>query len=117
MKKNKQLLALLLVGLAAIASAQESSDPFAKTSAEDEDSDPFTDDSSSNVESEKMISLCYETFSLPLADAAAIRREEISDALLYQKLVDGLKKNSVKQETFTITRLRSGERAQCIQCH
>ncbi len=55
------------------------------------------------------LSICYEVFSLPLAEAAELRRQRISDPELYQRMVDGLKNKTITQETFTVLRSRSGE--------
>jgi hypothetical protein len=54
------------------------------------------------------ISICYEDFSLPLAEAAALQREGLSDAEFYAKIFTA---NGVKQETFSVQRSRSGQKS------
>ncbi len=60
---------------------------------------------------EKNISICYEAFSLPLAMAADLQRQQLSDPALYAKLISGLGKESVRQEVLQIIRARSGMKA------
>ena len=112
MKKHILLLSFSIVGLATIAPAQNQ-DPFAADQAAEQNKVSTKKNkaaSHSNDGHPKIISICYETFSLSLADAAALRRKEFSDALLYQKILDGIKAGTAKQETFAIVRARSGER-------
>ena len=112
MKKHILLLSFSIVGLATIAPAQNQ-DPFAADQAAEQNKVSTKKSkaaSHSNDGHLKIISICYETFSLSLADAAALRRKEFSDALLYQKILDGIKAGTAKQETFAIVRARSGER-------
>jgi len=59
----------------------------------------------------KVISICYEAFSLPLALAAQHQRENLSDQDLYNKVVSLLETKEVIQEAFLILRSRSGETA------
>lgn len=56
------------------------------------------------------ISLCLETFSLPLTAAAKLQREGLSDPALYERILEMSEKNGVKQETFTMVRGRSGQK-------
>ena len=107
MKKYSLLLGLSLFSFAAIAPAQEEADPFQKETAgiSEEDANP------SEKDGPLVLSICLETFSLPLTDAAALQREELSDPLLYQRLLDGIKAGSTKQEHFSVIRCRSGETA------
>ena len=61
------------------------------------------------------ISICYEDFSLPLAMAAALQQEQLTDAELYAKVRASLGKDAgkdiVRQETFVVARARSGQKA------
>ncbi|MES2920989.1 MAG: hypothetical protein V4819_05565 [Verrucomicrobiota bacterium] len=59
----------------------------------------------------KNASICYETFSLPLAMAAKLQRESPGDADLYSRIVAAVEKNTARQETFTVIRCHSGQRA------
>lgn len=96
----------LLITTLAIASlgAQEApADPYAKNQAEPAAKEAPSDSSN--------ISVCYEDFSLPLAMAAAMQREQLSDAALYAKLVAAVGKDAVRQETFSLLRTISGQKA------
>lgn len=124
MKKYSLILALSLTGLT-LTHAQNRSDSFAGdesdpfAAVDDMDSAPTSPQSDNPFGTEKtqaqkslsMISLCFETFSLPLHIAAAHQRERLSDALLYQRLLEGLTTGSVTQESFDIIRTRSAELA------
>ncbi len=61
------------------------------------------------------ISVCYEDFSLPLAMAAALQQEQLTDAELYAKVRAALGtdagKDIVRQETFVVLRSKSGQKA------
>ena len=57
------------------------------------------------------LSVCYEDFSLPLAMAAALQREQLTDATLYEKVLAAVGKDSVRQETFAVLRVRSAQKA------
>ena len=59
----------------------------------------------------KNASVCYETFSLPLAMAAKLQRESPGDADLYTRIVAAVEKNTARQESFTVLRCKSGQRA------
>lgn len=62
-------------------------------------------------ESLTTMSLCYEVFMLPLAEAAALQRKGFSDTELYNHLIEQLNKGSVKQELCTVMRAPSGQKA------
>ncbi|MFN4873601.1 MAG: hypothetical protein ACK4V4_05235 [Sphingobacteriales bacterium] len=57
------------------------------------------------------ISICYEEFSVPLAMAATFQRAKLADQALYAKLTESSDKTEVKQESFVVTRTRSGQKA------
>lgn len=57
------------------------------------------------------ISICYEAFSLPLATAAKLQREQLPDSELYKQLVAAVEKEAARQETFVVLRSKSGQRA------
>lgn len=57
------------------------------------------------------ISLCYETYSVPIALAARLRRERKTDAELYTLLSTATDKNGIHQESFDIVRCKSGNQA------
>ncbi len=56
-------------------------------------------------------SVCYETFSIPLALAGRLQRERKIDADLYAFLVSAGEKDEVRQESFEMVRCKSGQRA------
>jgi hypothetical protein len=57
------------------------------------------------------ISISFETFSMPLQQAAQLQRENLADEEFYQRILADLTKDEVKQESLTIVRARSGETA------
>ncbi|GAA5130852.1 hypothetical protein JIN84_05260 [Luteolibacter yonseiensis] len=59
----------------------------------------------------KNISVCYEMFSLPLSMAAKLHRERLADPELYERLVAAVNKETVRQETVTVLRCRSSQKA------
>lgn len=58
------------------------------------------------------LSVCYETFSVPLAFAARLQRERKTDAELYTLLGTSAVKDGVRQESIDIARCKSGTRLQ-----
>lgn len=65
------------------------------------------------------ISICYETFSLPLAMAAKIQREQLPDSKFYERILAAVEKEEARQESFTVLRTRSGQKAETesiIEC-
>ncbi len=57
------------------------------------------------------VSICFESFSVDLADAAALQRAGLDDPKLYKELVDRVAKGKAIQEQFAVIRARSGEKA------
>lgn len=55
-------------------------------------------------------SITFETFSLPLADAADLIRSGIQDPELYETCVARLSSSEIRQESLTVIRCRSSER-------
>ena len=56
----------------------------------------------------RTIRLVYEVFSLGMKEAAAIQRSGIGDEAFYKKMLDGLEKMTVKQESFMVLRTLPG---------
>ena len=56
------------------------------------------------------MSFCYEDFSLPLAQAAALQREGLTDAEFYAKVIAAVGKDSIRQETFSVLCTKSGQK-------
>lgn len=96
----------LLIGTLCIATlhAQEKpADPFRETKADPSDN--------SEGSAPKNVSICYETFSLPLAMAAKLQREQLPDSELYTRILAAVEKQTARQETFTVIRGKSGNKA------
>jgi hypothetical protein len=99
----------------AFANAQEKgADPFvvkvgsSPAPATISPSNPPEDEESSGPVN---LSLCYEDFSLPLAQAAALQREGLPGAQLYAKVIAAVGKDSVRQETFCVLTTKSGQKS------
>ena len=60
---------------------------------------------------ERHLSICYEDFSLPLAMAAKLQREDLGDAELYERLVAALDTKEVQQEGMIVIHTYSGSKA------
>lgn len=97
---------LALLALAATLNAQ--APPPEGQFAEDDGRAP-----SGEVEADysRSITVCHETFSVPLALAAKLNREDKSDAAIYAFLVSGQEKDGIRQESFEVLRGKSGQRA------
>lgn len=61
------------------------------------------------------ISVCYETFSVPLRLAAKLRREWKNDAGLYTRLTSASAKDGVRQESFDVARCLSSQKVK-VEC-
>lgn len=96
-----QSLLISTFAIAVLHAQDKPVDPYRETQAGDaaahESSDP------------KNISICWESFSLPLATAAKLQRERLADSELYARLVAAVEKQTVRQETFTVLRVGSGQ--------
>jgi hypothetical protein len=103
---------LLLAGCLAITglNAQESSgQPTPKK-------DPFvapegTASAPAETAAQKSLSVLHEEFSLDLATAAELQRKNLGDAALYEVLLEMVSKKTAKQESLTVTRMISGNKA------
>ena len=100
MKPHSILIATL--ALATLHAQEPPADPFRETKAGPAAAEKFVPAN---------ISICYETFSLPLATAAKLQRELSSDAELYTRLVAAVEKQTARQESFTVLRAKSGQKA------
>jgi hypothetical protein len=96
---------LLITTIAiAIANAQENGvDPFVA-----EMKIPEAEKQTCDIKDPVNISICYEDFSLPLAQAAALQREGLTNAEFYAKVIGAVGKDSVRQETFSMLRSKHG---------
>lgn len=101
MKTFQALLATALT-LATLHGQDKPADPYRE---------PKADPAAAERNAPANISICYETFSLPLATAAKLQRELSSDAELYTRLVAAVEKQTARQESFTVLRAKSGQKA------
>lgn len=92
-----QSLLITLFGIATLSAQETATDPNPQASEAVKDPVGLT--------------VCYEAFSVPTTMAATFQREQSADGVLYAKLLAALGKDSVRQETFTVTSGRSGLRA------
>jgi hypothetical protein len=88
----------------AAAPAPPAADPFARDTA-------APPQKTEEAYSPRVISICYEVFSLPLEDAAKLRRTKPTDPKLYEEIVARTAKGTAEQEYFALLRARSGEKA------
>jgi len=95
----------LLIAALLVTSLHGQEDPFTKNKVKPAEVETIAS------ESPKNISICYETFSMPLAQAAKLQRERLADSDLYARLVAAVEKQTARQETFTMLRSRSGQKA------
>jgi Bacterial type II and III secretion system protein len=107
--KNKTLIATSFVAFA-----------VSSLHGQDNEVDPFRDpgappaevaEEDVMIETPTNISICYETFSLPLAMAAKIQREQLPDSKLYARILAAVEKEEARQESFTVLRARSGQKS------
>ncbi len=98
-----QTLLITTIAIASLNAQTAPADPFVKNNKEAK--------AFETAEEPKNISICYEDFSLPLAQAAALRRERLTDAEFYAKILAAVGKDDVRQETFSIVRARSGNKS------
>lgn len=111
-----KLNALIITTFAiAFAHAQEKGvDPFvAKAVTPEAIINPLTSDEAEDSESSTPVNLsvCYENFSLPLAQAAALQREGLTGAQLYAKVIAAVGEDSVRQETFCLMVVKSNQKS------
>ncbi|PQJ27170.1 hypothetical protein, partial [Rubritalea profundi] len=108
MKLKTIVIQPLLIAVCSIAvlhgQTPRPADPYVKRAA-DKDLSALKPD----FKGPKQISFCFEEFSLPLAMAAKLRREGLTDAEIYQRLIAEVDKGTAIQESFTLIRTRSGE--------
>jgi hypothetical protein len=96
-----QTLLITTLAIASLNAQTAPADPYVKNNKEAKAVETAEDSTS--------ISICYEDFSLPLAQAAALRRERLTDAEFYAKVLAAVGKDDIRQETFSIARTVSGK--------
>jgi len=103
--KNKLIITGLaaLLTCAAVHGQNTQKDPL--KNGEQETPSETTDNSSPNL------AVRYESFSLSIADAAALSRENLRDSELYAKVVAMVAKKEAKQEALLLLRAKSGQKA------
>lgn len=92
----------LLISTLAISSLLAQEKPAAPASQ------PQTDTAVEASTQAPNISICYETFSMPLAMAAKLQRQQLADPELYQQIVAAVEKETARQESFIMLRAKSG---------
>ena len=76
-----------------------------------EEGDPFVPDPNAEpVPAQPSVSCIYEAFSLPLKEAAELRRNTATGKDLYQELVARVTKGEARQESFVVIRGNGGNR-------
>ncbi len=98
--KIQSSLALLILATALHVEGAPPADPFA-------DGGPSTPEEIERNRPRNML-FCYETFSMPLALAAKFQREDKTDTEIYTQLTAAAEKDGVRQESFIMSRSRSG---------
>jgi hypothetical protein len=77
--------------------------------------DPFAPDQGNKVrgrnEGPTFISVCFETFSLEMAEASTLYQDQPNDPALYKELTARVARGKAKQEGFAVLRARSGNKA------
>ena len=77
--------------------------------------DPFAPDQGNRVrgrnEGPTFISVCFETFSLEMAEATTLYQGQPNDPALYKEVTARVAKGKAKQEGFAVLRARSGNKA------
>lgn len=96
-----QTLLITTIAITSLNAQTAPADPYVKNNKEAKAVETSEDSTS--------ISICYEDFSLPLAQAVALQRERLTDAQFYAKVLAAVGKDSVRQETFSILRAVSKE--------
>ncbi|MGJ8635031.1 MAG: hypothetical protein ACSHX7_14035 [Luteolibacter sp.] len=102
MKMKLTALAITTVAIGSLFAQDQSKDPFKSAKA-------GTVAKVSDI-GMRVISICYEDFSLPLATAAKLQREQLPDSELYAQIVNAVEKETAKQESFVILRGKSGQK-------
>ncbi len=100
--KIQSLLITTALAVTSLHAQEKPADPYRETKAGPAAAEPSE---------ARNISICYETFSLPLAMAAKIQREQLSDSDLYTRILAAVEKQTARQETFTVLRSKSGQKA------
>ncbi|MCW1887615.1 hypothetical protein OKA04_22955 [Luteolibacter flavescens] len=102
----KKTICILITGLTTLsglhAQDRAATDPFVRNGAQDNQADE-------NIP--RVISICVENFSLDLNEASALYQQKMGDTKLYAELRARVAKNQAKQETFSVIRARTGEKA------
>lgn len=57
------------------------------------------------MEAAEELEVTYEVFSLPMSEAAKLRRAKLGGEKAYERILDWLKKKKIRQEQFTVVKL------------
>ena len=102
---------------AVLTPAAQAKPPVANAGGADPAADPFVREAAPPegvVEEDRAprhLSVCVESFSLDMAEAAALRRRITDDSKLYEEILSRVAKGTAAQEYFGIICARSGERS------
>ena len=107
MKTKTLIIASFLI--ASLHAQEKPADPYRPSKATAEK--PAVEEPAAEEVEPLNISICYEAFSLPLAMAADLQREQLPDPALYAKMVAGLGDEFIRQEIMQVIRAKSGQKA------
>ena len=107
MKTKTLIIASFLI--ASLHAQEKPADPYRPSKATAEM--PAVEEPAAEEVEPLNISICYEAFSLPLAMAAELQREQLPDPALYAKMVAGLGDEFIRQEIMQVIRAKSGQKA------
>ncbi len=107
MKTKTLIIASFLI--ASLHAQEKPADPYRPSKATAEM--PAAEEPAAEEVEPLNISICYEAFSLPLAMAAELQREQLPDPALYAKMVAGLGDEFIRQEIMQVIRTKSGNKA------
>lgn len=107
MKTKTLIIASFLI--ASLHAQEKPADPYRPSKATAEK--PAAEEPAAEEVDPLNISICYEAFSLPLAMAAELQREQLPDPALYAKIIAGLGDESIRQEIMQVIRAKSGQKA------
>lgn len=91
----------MMMLLLAVSGAMAAEDPFVR---------PGGPVPTPAAQSDPLLSLTYEVFSLPLDQAAALQRKDPGDGEFYRELAERVAKGEAKQESLLLIRGRSGQK-------
>ncbi|MCW1925541.1 hypothetical protein OKA05_23485 [Luteolibacter arcticus] len=101
----------LLAGLLTLSCLHAQGNPATPPAADPFKRNPAEEAAAREAFMPRVVSICVETFSLELADAAALYHQKLPDSKVYAEITARVAKGQARQESFSVIRARSGERA------